>query len=181
MSAETPKSSNVDRETPAEREAAYADFRGKLADRFLFHGERVTEYGDFDVDVQQLPEMLTDGRVGYVEIEMSEDSQSGDTKLDKVSMLVPDTESGDYRDGATVYEADLPSGEVRKLELHRNLSPKEVQRAEERSRTASAMMVMTESTIQLARREILMDKPEGYEGEPASAAEIRKLLGRLQG
>ncbi|HEY8108661.1 MAG TPA: hypothetical protein VIF43_01480 [Patescibacteria group bacterium] len=181
MSAETPKPNAVERETPAERKAAYAEFRSSLADRFVFHGERAVEYSNLAVDVRQLGELLKDGRFSYVEVEMSEDPQSGEAKLDKVSMLVPDTETGDYKDGATIYEAYLPVGEVRKFELHRNLSFGETQRAEAGSAKATAMMVMTESTIQLARREILMDKPEGYKGELASVAEVRKLLGSLQG
>lgn len=180
-SEEKSKPDPAERETPAEREEAYAEFRGALADRFVFHGERAVAYEHLDVDVRQLPELLDDGRFSYVEVELSEDPQSGDRKLDKVSMLVPDAETGEYQDGATVYEAELPSGEVRKFELHRNLSPDEARRAGEKSRGASGMMVMTESTVQLARREILMDKPEGYEGEPAGAAEIRKLLASLQG
>jgi hypothetical protein len=175
MAAETPKSNPVDTESPAERESAYAEFRSSLAERLIAQDERTLTY----LNVRQLGELLDNGELGYIEAEMSEDSQSGDNKIDKISVMIPDPRTGDYNEGAVIYEADLPFGEVRKLEQRKNLSAVEAQRAEERSKTANSMAVATESTIQMARAGILADKPEGYAGEPATAAEIRQLFGRL--
>lgn len=181
MTPERPELSVAERKALAEREVASADFRATLTERLAFNDERTVTYDDLAVEVRQLGELLKDGEFAYIEVEMSDAPGSDGTKLDKVSMLVPDSETGDYRDGATLYEADLPFGDVRKFELRHNLSPAEKQRIEERPANATATAVMTGSTIQLMRQEILMDKPEGYEGEPVNAAEIRKLLERFPG
>lgn len=177
MAAEKPRPDPAETETPAERESAYAEFRSSLAERLIAHDERTLTY----LNVRQLGEFIGDGGLAYVETELSEDPQSGDDKIDRISVMVPDPKTGDYNEGAVIYEADVPFGEVRKLEQRKNLSTVEARRAAELSGTASSMAVATESTVQMARAGILADKPAGYEGEPVSAAEIRQVLGRLPG